>query len=79
VATPNFSTALDVRKFLESSPDNWYRPMVKEYIELCCVRATKPVEEFDDKKLDVEELNGWIDHEMQSLTEGYEEWYNGNG
>ena len=79
MATPNFSTALDVRKFLESSPNNWYRPMVKEYIELCCARATKPVEEFDDEELDVEELNGWIDHEMQSLTEGYEEWYNGNG
>ena len=72
--TPNFSTALDVRKFLESSSDNWYRPMVEEYIELCCVGTSKPVEE-----LDVEELNGWIDHEMQSLTEGYEEWYNGNG
>ena len=71
--TPNFSTALDVRKFLESSSDNWYRPMVEEYIELCYVGASNPVEE-----LDVEELNGWIDHEMRSLTEGYEEWYNGD-
>ncbi len=71
---PDFSTALEVRKFLESNSDIWYRPMVEEYIELCCVGATKPVEEFDDEELDVEELNGWIEHEMQSLTEGYEEW-----
>ena len=75
---PDFSTALDVRKFLESSSDNWYRPMVEEYIELCCVGASKPVEEFDDEELDVEELNGWIEHEMQSLTEGYEEWLSTN-
>ena len=63
---PDFSTMEDVRKFLESSSDIWYRPMVEEYLELCCIGY--------DEELDVEELNGWIEHEMQSLTEGYEEW-----
>jgi hypothetical protein len=24
--------------------------------------------------IDVEELNGWIQHEMLAATEGYEEW-----
>ena len=67
---PDFSTALEVRKFLESNSDIWYRPMVEEYIELCCVG--------DDEELDVEELNGWIEHEMQSLMEGYEEWLSTN-
>jgi hypothetical protein len=66
---PDFSTALEVRKFLESNSDIWYRPMVEEYIELCCIGPL-----LRDEELDVEELNGWIEHEMQSLTEGYEEW-----
>jgi hypothetical protein len=64
---PNFGTALDVQKFLESSSDSWYRPMVEEYIELCSIGD-------DDEELSVEELNGWIEYEMQTLTKGYEEW-----
>jgi len=68
--TPNFSTTLDVQKFLESNSDSWYRPMVEEYIELCCVGMSKPVEEFDDEELDVEELNGWReDFELELLKE----------
>ena len=34
--------------------------------------------EYGDE-LDVEELNGWIEHELSSLHEGYKEWNNGNG
>ena len=63
---PNFSTALDVQKFLESNSDSWYRPMVEEYIELCSIG--------NDEELSVEELNGWIEDEMRTLTKGYEEW-----
>ena len=63
---PNFSTALDVQKFLESNSDSWYRPMVEEYIELYSIG--------NDEELSVEELNGWIEDEMETLTKGYEEW-----
>ena len=63
---PNFSTALDVQKFLESNSGSWYRPIVEEYIALCSIG--------NDEELSVEELNGWIEYEMQTLTKGYEEW-----
>ena len=63
---PNFSTALDVQKFLKSNSGSWYRPMVEEYIELCSIG--------NDEELSVEELNGWIEYEMKTLTKGYEEW-----
>jgi len=63
---PNFNTALDVQKFLESNSGSWYRPIVEEYIALCSIG--------NDEELSVEELNGWIEYEMQTLTKGYEEW-----
>tara|TARA_R110000737_G_scaffold13863_3_gene29887 strand:+ start:2111 stop:2323 length:213 start_codon:yes stop_codon:yes gene_type:complete len=66
MSAPNFSTALDVQKFLESNSDSWCRPIVEEYIALCSIG--------NDEELSVEELNGWIEYEMQTLTKGYEEW-----
>ena len=67
---PNFKSREDVENFLANSGDAWYRPMVEEYIILIHAGAL----EYGDE-LDVEELNGWIEHEMETLTEGYEEWY----
>ena len=64
---PDFKSREDVENFLSSSGDAWYRPMVEEYMILIHAGGG------DD--LDVEELNGWIEHEMETLTEGYEEWY----
>ena len=29
---------------------------------------------INNDPIDLNELNGWIEHEMKSLTEGYEEW-----
>jgi phosphoribosylformylglycinamidine (FGAM) synthase-like amidotransferase family enzyme len=67
---PDFKSREDVDNFLASSGDAWYRPMVEEYMILIHAGGL----EYGDE-LDVEELNGWIEHEMETLTEGYEEWY----
>jgi len=67
---PNFRNAEEVEKFLDGPGDAWFSPMVEEYM-LLCFRA-------GEDELDVEELNGWIEHELESLTDGYEGWHNGN-
>jgi hypothetical protein len=41
--------------------------MVEEYIEMLA-----PNVPWDE--LDIEELNGWIEHEMSSFSQVYEEW-----
>jgi len=70
--TPDFKNKKDVEKFLDGPGDAWFTPMVEEYMIL--IRAG----ELDGDSFDVEELNGWIEHELSSLQEGYEEWYNGD-
>jgi len=63
---PEFRNAEDVRKFLTyGGQHEWCRPMVEEYMELIHI---------NNDPIDLNELNGWIEHEMKSLTEGYEEW-----
>jgi|TARA_R110000787_G_scaffold285470_1_gene401332 hypothetical protein len=69
---PDFNSSADVRNFLNGPSDALFTPMIEEYMILLH-------HGFIEHDFDIEELNGWIDHEMQSLTEGYEEWYNGNG
>jgi|TARA_R110000822_G_C14946355_1_gene454357 hypothetical protein len=64
---PEFKDAEDVKKFLNYGGDEWCRPMVEEYIEMLA-----PNVPWDE--LDIEELNGWIEHEMSSLQQGYQEW-----
>ncbi len=72
--TPDFKSKEDVEEFLAGPGDAWFTPMVEEYMML--IRAGEL--EYGDE-LDVEELNGWIEHELSSLHEGYKEWNNGNG
>ena len=62
---PDFKTFEDVYKFLGG--EEWCRPMVESYLDMI---GDTPLEEID-----IEELNGWIEHEMGSLSEGYEEYY----
>ena len=66
---PNFKDTAEVETFLsyQDGGDAWYRPMVEEYLDMI---GDTPIEE-----LDIEELNGWIEHEMGSLSEGYEQSY----
>jgi len=70
---PNFKNKSDVKKFLKGPADAWFTPMVEEYMIL--IRAGEL--DYGDS-FDVEELNGWIEHELESLTSGYEEWNNGD-
>ena len=30
--------------------------------------------DVDPEDINIQELNGWIEHEMRSLSEGYERW-----
>ena len=64
---PEFKTVQDLYKFLDYGGDEWCRPMVEEYLDMI---GDTPIEE-----LDIGELNGWIEHEMGSLSEGYEQSY----
>tara|TARA_R100000008_G_scaffold46270_1_gene27276 strand:- start:244 stop:450 length:207 start_codon:yes stop_codon:yes gene_type:complete len=64
---PDFKTFEDVYKFLDYGGEEWCRPMVESYLDMI---GDTPLEEID-----IEELNGWIEHEMGSLSEGYEEYY----
>tara|TARA_R100000742_G_C4185244_1_gene19075 strand:+ start:153 stop:368 length:216 start_codon:yes stop_codon:yes gene_type:complete len=64
---PEFNTYEDVKKFLYTGGDAWYYSMVEEYMDM--IAGDLSVEEFD-----IEELNGWIENELTSLQEGYENY-----
>ena len=64
---PEFQDIEDVEKFLRYGGDEWCRPMVEEYMELIAYDS-KP------EDINIQELNGWIEHEMRSLSDGYESW-----
>ena len=64
---PEFKDVEDVQRFLRYGGDEWCRPMVEEYMELIAF-DTKPEE------IDIEELNGWLEHELQSVTDGDRDW-----
>tara|TARA_R110001583_G_scaffold65478_1_gene189214 strand:- start:303 stop:521 length:219 start_codon:yes stop_codon:yes gene_type:complete len=63
---PEFNSVEQVKAFLDYGGENeWCRPMIEEYMELVHI---------NNDPIDLDELNGWIEHEMKSATEGYEEW-----
>tara|TARA_R100001163_G_C4915168_1_gene97736 strand:- start:218 stop:430 length:213 start_codon:yes stop_codon:yes gene_type:complete len=62
---PEFKDIEDVQKFLRYGGDEWCRPMVEEYMELIDARP---------EEIDVEELNGWLEHELLCVTDGYKDW-----
>ena len=64
---PEFNTYEDVKKFLHTGGDAWYYSMVEEYMDM--IAGDLSVEEFD-----IEELNGWIENELNSVQEGYENY-----
>ena len=64
---PEFNTFDDVKKFLHTGGDAWYYSMVEEYMDM--IAGDLSVEEFD-----IEELNGWIENELNSVQEGYENY-----
>ena len=64
---PEFNTFDDVKKFLHTGGYAWYYSMVEEYMDM--IAGDLSVEEFD-----IEELNGWIENELNSVQEGYENY-----
>jgi len=64
---PRFKCFEDIESFLRYGGEEWCRPMVEEYMEL--IAYDTPTEEIN-----IEELNGWIEHELASATSGYTEW-----
>jgi hypothetical protein len=66
---PRFKCFEDVEHFLQDDSEAWCLPMVEEYMELIA-----PETLLED--INIEELNGWIEHELSSVTKGYEGWEN---
>ena len=64
---PEFDNYEDVMKFLRAGGDAWYYSMVEEYMDM--IAGDLSIEEFD-----IEELNGWIENELNVLHEGYENY-----
>lgn len=67
MSAPEFEDYEDVKKFLHTGGDAWYYSMVEEYMDM--IAGDLSVEEFD-----IEELNGWIENELNSVQEGYENY-----
>ena len=67
MSVPEFNTYEDVQRFLRNGGDAWYYTMVEEYMDM--IAGDLSVEEFD-----IEELNGWIENELNSVHEGYEDY-----
>ena len=65
---PEFNTYEDVKKFLHTGGDAWYYSMVEEYMDMIAGDIIL------DEEFDVEELNGWIENELNSVQEGYEDY-----
>jgi hypothetical protein len=65
---PEFDTYGDVKKFLRTGGDAWYYNMVEEYMDMIAGDVIL------DEEFDVEELNGWIENELNSVQEGYEDY-----
>jgi len=67
MSVPEFNNYEDVQKFLRNGGDAWYYQMVEEYMDM--IAGDLSVEE-----LDIDELNGWIENELNSLQKGYEDY-----
>ena len=67
MSVPEFNNYEDVQRFLRNGGDAWYYTMVEEYMDM--IAGDLSVEE-----LDIDELNGWIENELNSLQKGYEDY-----
>ena len=67
MSVPEFNNYEDVQRFLRNGGDAWYYTMVEEYMDM--IAGDLSVEEFD-----IDELNGWIENELNSLQKGYEDY-----
>ena len=65
---PEFDNYQDVVKFLRTGGDAWYYSMVEEYMDMIAGDIIL------DEEFDIQELNGWIENELNVLHEGYEDY-----
>ncbi len=68
MSVPEFDNYQDVIKFLRTGGDAWYYNMVEEYMDMIAGDIIL------DEEFDIEELNGWIENELNVLHEGYEDY-----
>ena len=68
MSVPEFDNYQDVIKFLRTGGDAWYYNMVEEYMDMIAGDIIL------DEEFDIEELNGWIENELNVLHEGYENY-----
>ena len=61
-----FRYSEEVYNFIDRNADAWAMPMVENYVEMAGLTSG---EEFD-----VTELNRWLDDELASIKNGYEEF-----
>jgi|TARA_R100001132_G_C3182045_1_gene38088 hypothetical protein len=64
-----FKDVEDVRRCL-SEITGMRATMVEEYMSMCDVSF----EDMEEDIVYIDELNGWLQHEMKSLEDGYEEY-----
>ena len=61
-----FENSEEVYKFMNNPNDAWSQPMVENYIDEVGLAL--------DEEFDVEELNEWLEKELTSLQEGFENY-----
>ena len=61
----------EVYEYVNNFKDGWTNPIIESYLELA------GLEEGDD--FDIAELNEWLEEELYSIQQGYEEFRDGEG
>ena len=62
----NFKYPEEVYEYVNNFNDGWTNPMIESYLE------GAGLEEGDD--FDITELNEWLEEELYSIQQGYEEF-----
>ena len=70
---PDFKNVDEVKTFLsyQDGGDSWCFQMVEEFIVMCGLSVDNL------EGLDIKELNGWLEDELGSFQQGYEEYLDG--
>ena len=69
--SPHFNNVGEVKSFLAGDSDLWLKSIVEGYFDMFGPNV-KPDDEF------IQELNEFLDYELNSFQKGYEEYTDGN-
>ena len=69
--SPHFNNVDEVKSFLAGDSDLWLKSIVEGYFDMFGP-SIKPDDEF------IQELNEFLDYELNSFQKGYEEYIDGN-